>query len=93
MKAGAANEGQGWLSLGLNAEGAKKVFAATSENPGKGLALVIGRTMMPLMRYNAPIKDGQLVFYVSNEANAIAAARAIAGVPAGAPTENTSVKP
>lgn len=93
VKAGAATEGQGWLALGLNPEGTKKVFAVTSENPGKGLALVIGRTMMPLMRYNAPIQDGQLVFYVSNEANAIAAARAIAGVPAGSPTENTPVKP
>lgn len=93
VKAGGASDGKGWLALSLNPEGAKKVLAATNQHPGKGLALVIGRTMMPLMRYSAPIQDGQLVFYVSNEANAIAAARAIAGVPASAATENTAIKP
>lgn len=93
VKAGAADQGQGWLALGLTPEGTKKAFAVTSEHPGKGLALVIGRTMMPLMRYSAPIQDGQLIFHVSNEANAIAAARAIAGVAAPAAPESTAKKP
>lgn len=80
VKAGGTDQGQGWLVLGLNPAGAEKARGITSQNPGKGLALVIGRTMMPLMIYNAPITDGRLVFYISNQENAVAAARAIAGV-------------
>ncbi|MBP6018742.1 MAG: hypothetical protein KA735_04570 [Burkholderiaceae bacterium] len=92
VKAGGTDQGQGWLVLGLNPSGQQKLIDATTTHPNKNLALVIGRTMMPLLSYAAPITDGQLIFYVSNQENAVAAARAIAGVqaqaqPAGAPAQ------
>lgn len=81
VKAGGTPEGRGWLALGLNERGARKVADITTGNPNKGLALVIGRTMMPVLSYSQPITNGTLLFDIIDEQNAIAAARAIAGVP------------
>ncbi|NYT64999.1 hypothetical protein H0A58_03325 [Alcaligenaceae bacterium] len=90
VKAGGTDQGQGWLVLGLNPGGQQKLVEATTTYPNKSLALVIGRTMMPLLPYNTTIIDDQLIFSVSTQENAVAAARAIAGVPAEAQATNPS---
>lgn len=93
VKAGGTDQGQGWLVLGLNPGGQQKLIETTTTHPNKSLALVIGRTMMPLLSYNTPITDGQLMFYVSNQENAVAAARAIAGVRADAQAVSAPAQP
>lgn len=93
VKAGGTDQGQGWLVLGLNPKGQQKLMQTTSDHPSKNLALVIGRTMMPLLSYATPITDGQLIFYVSNQENAVAAARAIAGVQAQAQPVSAPAQP
>lgn len=84
IQAGANKDGEGLLALELNDEGKSKVAEATTQNPNKRLALVVGRTMLAAPGYNTPVTTGHLVFAVGTEANATAAARAIAGVPPGA---------
>ncbi|WP_255675947.1 hypothetical protein [Pusillimonas sp. MFBS29] len=81
IQAGANKEGQGLLALELSEAGASKITKATTDNPNKRLALVVGRTMLAAPSYSEPVKSGQLVFAVGTEENATAAARAIAGVP------------
>ncbi|HCP76455.1 MAG TPA: hypothetical protein DIU11_01635, partial [Pusillimonas sp.] len=48
-------------------------------NPNKRLALVVGSTMLAAPGYTTQVSTDQLVFGVGSEANATAAARAIAG--------------
>jgi len=96
IQAGANKGGEGLLALELNDEGKDKVAQATTQNPNKRLALVVGRTMLAAPGYSSPVTSGHLVFAVGTEANATAAARAIAGVPPdGAPnaTPGTTSSP
>lgn len=81
IQAGANKEGQGLLALELNDAGKNKITQATTQNPNKRLALVVGRTMLAAPSYTTPVNSGQLVFAVGTEENATAAARAIAGAP------------
>ncbi|MEO6959277.1 MAG: hypothetical protein ABI228_07775 [Burkholderiaceae bacterium] len=96
VKAGSNKEGQGLLALDLNDAGKQKVKDITTKNPNKRLALVVGRTMLAAPAYTTPVSAPQLVFPVGTEANAIAAARAIAGsgatpdAPSKAPSDATS---
>ncbi|AEC19899.1 exported protein [Pusillimonas sp. T7-7] len=81
IQAGANKDGEGLLALELNDAGKAKVAQATTQNPNKRLALVVGRTMLAAPGYSSPVTTGQLVFAVGTEENATAAARAIAGAP------------
>ena len=90
VQAGANKEGTGLLALELNEAGKNKVTQATTQNPNKRLALVVGRTMLAAPGYSAPVTQGQLVFAVGTEANATAAARAIAGTPAEGAQNNAA---
>lgn len=81
VQAGASQEGEGLLALQLNQDGIGKVTDATTQNPNKRLALVVGRTMLAAPGYTTPVTSDQLIFAVGTEQNATAAARAIAGVP------------
>ena len=81
VRAGSSPQGDGLLALGLNDVGRKKVQDITGANPNMRLALVVGRTMMAAPGYSSAVNTDQLVFGVGTEANATAAARAIAGVP------------
>lgn len=80
VRAGSSPQGDGLLALGLTDVGKKKVQDITAANPNMRLALVVGRTMMAAPGYSSPVATDQLVFGVGTEANATAAARAIAGV-------------
>lgn len=83
VQAGTNQQGQGLLALMLSDEGRRKLQDLTTNNPNKRLALVVGSTLMAAPTYSAPVTTGQLIFPVGTEQNAIAAARAIAGVEAG----------
>jgi len=86
VQAGANPEGQGLLALMLSDEARARVQDLTARHPNKRLALVVGRTLMAAPGYSEPVASGQLIFPVGTEANATAAARAIAGVDdSGAP--------
>lgn len=82
IRAGTNKQGEGLLALALNEGGQKKVASITQHNPNKRLALVVGRTMLAAPGYTTQVTSDQLVFAVGSEANATAAARAIAGVDA-----------
>ena len=60
-------------------EAAQRLLQVTTQFPKKRLALVVGDTMLAAPAYGSPVKDGRLIFMVGTEANALAAARAIAG--------------
>ncbi len=79
IQAGAGKKGEGLLALQLNEAGKKKIADTTTQNPNKRLALVVGRTMMAVPGYTAPVMSGNLIFDVGTEENATAAAHAIAG--------------
>ncbi|MBB5217218.1 SecDF P1 head subdomain-containing protein [Parapusillimonas granuli] len=81
VQAGSNKQGDGLLALELNEQGKGKVSDATTQNPNKRLALVVGRTLLAVPSYSTPVTTGQLIFAVGTEENATAAARAIAGVP------------
>ncbi len=81
IQAGSNKAGEGLLALQLNDEGKSKIADATSKNPNKRLALVVGSTMLAAPTYTTQVNSNQLVFAVGTEQNATAAARAIAGVP------------
>lgn len=84
VQAGTNQQGQGLLALMLNDEGRRRLEDLTTRNPNKRLALVVGSTLMAAPSYSTPVNTGQLIFPVGTEQNAIAAARAIAGVEEGA---------
>jgi preprotein translocase subunit SecD len=84
VQAGTSRQGEGLLALGLTELGKKKVADITAANPNKRLALVVGRTLLAAPGYTAQVTTDKLVFAVGTEANAAAAARAIAGVPSDA---------
>lgn len=93
IQAGANQQGQGLLALMLNSEASARLQQLTTDNPNKRLALVVGRTLMAAPSYAEPVATGQLIFPVGTEANATAAARAIAGVDeSGAPTTQDTAK-
>ena len=79
VRAGTSRQGDGLLALGLSELGRKKVGNITQANPNKRLALVVGSTMLAAPGYTTQVSTDQLVFGVGSEANATAAARAIAG--------------
>jgi len=81
IQAGSNQSGEGLLALQLNDAGKTKVVDATTKNPNKRLALVVGSTMLAAPAYTTPVNSDHLVFAVGTEQNATAAARAIAGVP------------
>jgi len=83
VRAGTSRQGDGLLALGLSELGRKKVENITAANPNKRLALVVGRTMLAAPGYSTQVSTDQLVFGVGSEANATAAARAIAGAQEG----------
>lgn len=80
IQAGANKEGDGLLALELSAEGQSKVTQVTTQFPNKRLALIVGQTMLAAPGYTVPVTNASLVFVVGSEQNAMAAARAIAGV-------------
>ena len=79
VRAGTSRQGDDLLALGLSELGRKKVENITQANPNKRLALVVGSTMLAAPGYTTQVSTDQLVFGVGSEANATAAARAIAG--------------
>ena len=79
VRAGTSRQGDGLLALGLSELGRKKGENITQANPNKRLALVVGSTMLAAPGYTTQVSTDQLVFGVGSEANATAAARAIAG--------------
>ncbi len=81
VQAGSNKQGEGLLALQLNEAGQSKIVDATTKNPNKRLALVVGRTMLAAPNYTTPVTTGHLIFAVGTEQNATAAARAIAGAP------------
>lgn len=82
VQAGANQQGQGLLALMLSEDARTRLEGITTNNPNKRLALVVGSTLMSAPGYAEPVNSGQLIFPVGTEANATAAARAIAGVDA-----------
>lgn len=87
VQAGANKEGDGLLALELGENGQSKLTQVTTQYPNKRLALIVGQTMLAAPGYTIPVTIGSLVFVVGTEQNAMAAARAIAGV--GDETEST----
>lgn len=69
----------GLLALDLSPEATARLAKLTSDNPNMRLALVVGNTMLAAPGYSQPVTEGRLVFMVGTEANALAAAQAIAG--------------
>lgn len=91
VQAGANQQGQGLLALMISDDARRRVQEATTLHPNRRLALVVGSTLMSAPTYGEPVTTGQLIFPVGTEANATAAARAIAGVDAnGAPASSTA---
>lgn len=80
VQAGASQEGDGLLALELSPDAQSKVTQATTEYPNKRLALIVGQTMLAAPGYSTPVTTGSLIFVVGTEQNAMAVARAIAGV-------------
>lgn len=90
IQAGTNKQGEGLLALELTENGKSRIADVTAKNPNKRLALVVGRTMLAAPGYTTAVTSGQLIFAVGTEANATAAARAVAGVPSdGAATTGT----
>ncbi|MFA5520475.1 MAG: hypothetical protein WCY98_01775 [Castellaniella sp.] len=83
VQAGTNKNGDGLLVLELNAAGLGKVNQATTQFPGKRLALIVGQTLMAVPGYSAPLTTERLAFMVGSGETAAAAAEAIAGTPAG----------
>jgi preprotein translocase subunit SecD len=79
VQAGTNDSKEGLLALDLTPEAAQRLLQVTTQFPKKRLALVVGDTMLAAPAYGSPVKDGRLIFMVGTEANALAAARAIAG--------------
>lgn len=93
VQAGANQQGQGLLALMLSSDASARLQELTSSNPNKRLALVVGSTLMAAPSYSEPVSTGQLIFPVGTEANATAAARAIAGVDeSGAPSPQSAAE-
>ena len=82
VQAGSSQEGDGLLALELSPEAQRRVTQATTEHPNMRLALIVGQTMLAAPGYTDPVTTEHLIFVVGTEQNAMAAARAIAGVPA-----------
>ncbi|HRL21123.1 MAG TPA: hypothetical protein PLG97_00585 [Alcaligenes sp.] len=79
VQAGTNDSKEGLLALTLTPEAAQRLLQVTTQYPKKRLALVVGDTMLAAPGYSSPVKDGRLIFMVGTEANAMTAARAIAG--------------
>lgn len=82
VQAGASEQGDGLLALELSPQAQDRLTQATTDNPNLRLALIVGQTMLAAPGYNEPVTTPHLIFVVGTEQNALAAARAIAGVPA-----------
>jgi len=80
VQAGVNKEGDGLLALELGPDGQSKIIQVTTQYPNKRLALIVGRTMLAAPGYTTPVTSKNLMFVVGTEQNAMAAARAIAGV-------------
>jgi len=82
VRAGPNKQGQGLLVLMLRDDAQRRLDDVAARNPNKRFALAIGTQLMAV----EPVRTGQPIFLVSTEKNALAAARAIAGVDeSGAP--------
>ncbi len=82
VQAGTSEEGDGLLALELGPEAQSRLTQATTDNPNMRLALIVGQTMLAAPGSSVPVTTPHLIFVVGTEQNALAAARAIAGVPA-----------
>jgi len=80
VQAGTNEQGDGVLALGLNDNARKVVADTTAAHSGKRLALIVGQTLLAAPGFSEPIDNEFLVFAVGTEENAVAVARAIAGV-------------
>lgn len=80
VQAGSNQEGHGLLALMISDDARSRLEELTTRYPNKRLALVVGRTLMAAPAYADSVNSSQLIFPVGTEANATAAARAIAGV-------------
>ncbi len=87
VQAGTNKNGDGLLVLELNVAGQGKVNQATTQFPGKRLALIVGQTLMAVPGYSAPLTTERLAFMVGTGDNAQAAAQAIAGNGQQAPAQ------
>ena len=90
VQAGTNDSKEGLLALNLTPEAAQRLLQLTTQFPKKRLALVVGDTMLAAPGYSSPVKDGRLIFMVGTEANAMAAARAIAGPQATPATQKAN---
>ena len=75
------NDGMGMVVLEMNAEGQKHLLDKTTNNPDMMLAFVIETTLLSMIGYSEPVDSDFLAFSAGNTDNAVAVARAIAGVP------------
>lgn len=89
VQAGASQEGDGLLALELSPEAQQHITQVTTANPNLRLALIVGQTLLAAPGYSEPVTTPHLVFVVGTENNALAVARAIAGVPADGSGDHT----
>lgn len=80
VQAGSNDDGEGLLALVLHPTARERVVQATTQNPDMRLALIVGRTLLSAPGYSGPVDTEYLIFGVGTEENAMAVARAIAGV-------------
>lgn len=86
VRAGPNKQGQGLLVLMLRDDAQRRLDDVATRHPNKRFALAVGTTLMAV----EPVRTGNPIFLVSTEQNALAAARAIAGVDeSGAPMAPT----
>lgn len=80
IQAGKSEDDEGLLALSLTNEGQERVTDATTQYPDMRLALIVGNTLLAAPGYSEPVVNEHLIFAVGTEENAVAVARAIAGV-------------
>src|SRR5699024_3470125 len=93
VQAGKSEDDEGLLALSLTAEGQERVTQATTQYPGMRLALIVGNTLLAAPGYSEPVVNEHLIFAVGTEENAMAVARAIAGVDEDDPGEGAGSEP
>lgn len=74
------NEGVGMVVLEMNEEGQEHLLQKTKDNPDMMLAFVIDTTLLSMIGYSEPVDSDFLAFSAGNTENAVAVAKAIAGV-------------
>jgi|SRR5690625_846161 len=87
IQAGKSEDNEGLLALSLSTAGQERVKDATTQYPNMRLALIVGNTLLAAPGYSDPVVNEHLIFAVGTEENAMAVARAIAGVDEDDPGE------